>query len=93
MYSKHMQSLLTSELVSRAKERRANLLKPQSASIDAVPLLKTLLSEAKDHYSERSRLFDQLDQKAQITAAISGAFLAALFAFLRKDNLDLCGRV
>ncbi len=53
-----------------------------------VALLSQALTAATEVYKENSRISALLDDKAQKTAGVAGVFLAAAFAFLRKDSLE-----
>jgi hypothetical protein len=64
-----------------------------SDNSDYWTLLHGLLSAARDNcakeYDDLFRTFASLDAKAQNTAAIAGVQLAAILAFLQKDNLRI----
>jgi hypothetical protein len=51
-------------------------------------MLAQAMSASTDMYKENSRILALLDDKAQKTATLAGIFLAAAFAFLRKDALQ-----
>jgi hypothetical protein len=50
-------------------------------------LLTVAMTASTEMYKENSRILALLDDKAQKTATLAGIFLAAAFAFLRKDTL------
>jgi hypothetical protein len=51
-------------------------------------MLSQALAAAADVYKENTRISALLDDKAQKTAGLAGVFLAAAFAFLRKDSIE-----
>jgi hypothetical protein len=51
-------------------------------------LLSQALTAATDVYKENTRISALLDDKAQKTAGIAGIFLAAAFAFLRRESIQ-----
>ena len=50
-------------------------------------MLTQAMTASTEMYKENSRILALLDDKAQKTATLAGIFLAAAFAFLRKDTL------
>ena len=50
-------------------------------------MLTQAMTASAEMYEENSRILVLLDDKAQKTATLAGIFLAAAFAFLRKDTL------
>lgn len=50
-------------------------------------LLTQALTAATDQYEENARILGLIDDKAQKTAGIAGIFLAAAFAFLRRESI------
>jgi hypothetical protein len=55
---------------------------------DRLAILTQAMTASTEMYKENSRILALLDDKAQKTATIAGIFLAAAFAFLRKDALQ-----
>ena len=51
-------------------------------------MLSQALTAASDVYKENARISALLDDKAQKTATIAGIFLAAAFAFLRRESVQ-----
>jgi hypothetical protein len=51
-------------------------------------MLSQALTTSTDMYKENSRILTLVEDKAQKAAGLSGLFLAAAFAFLRKDSLE-----
>jgi len=51
-------------------------------------MLSQALTAASDVYKENARIAALLDDKAQKTATIAGIFLAAAFAFLRRESVQ-----
>src|SRR5437879_1327964 len=49
-------------------------------------VLQALVEVAGENYKENSRITNVLDDKAQKTGALAGAFLAAGFAFIKSEN-------
>jgi hypothetical protein len=70
MLPRRVVSLLTEELIARRQARKHEAAKAPAAN-ETTPFLQALLSAVKDQYADRIRLFFQLDQKAQITAALA----------------------
>ena len=50
-------------------------------------MLEQALAAATDIYKENARIISVIEDKAQKAAGLAGVFLAAAFAFLRKDSL------
>jgi hypothetical protein len=50
-------------------------------------MLLQAMTASTEMYKENTRILALLDDKAQKTATLAGVFLAAAFAFLRKDAL------
>jgi hypothetical protein len=62
--------------------------RPKLATPDQrLSLLTVAMTASTEMYKENSRILGLLDDKAQKTATLAGIFLAAAFAFLRKDSL------
>jgi hypothetical protein len=51
-------------------------------------MLSQASTSASDVYKENSRILALLDDKAQKTAGVAGVFLAAAFAFLRRESVE-----
>lgn len=51
-------------------------------------MLSQALAAATDVYKENTRIMALLDDKAQKTAGLAGVFLAAAFAFLRRESIE-----
>ncbi len=58
-----------------------------ATSDQRIQLLSQALTVTTDVYKENARISALLDDKAQKTAGLAGIFLAAAFAFLRRDSL------
>src|SRR6185312_2343681 len=51
-------------------------------------LLQNLVQLGSENYKENARILGILDDKAQKTGALAGAFLAAGFAFVKPENFQ-----
>ncbi len=61
---------------------------PVASADQRVAFLSQALTLATDVYKEKSRILALLEDKAQKTAGIAGIFLAAAFAFLRRESIQ-----
>jgi hypothetical protein len=55
-------------------------------------VLQALVQTGSDNYKENARIAGVLDDKAQKTGAIAGAFLAAGLAFVKAENFGPSSR-
>lgn len=59
-----------------------------ATSDQRLEMLSQALTTSTEMYKENSRILALIEDKAQKAAGLAGIFLAAAFAFLRKDALE-----